>query len=368
MSTKSIITKLIKAIDMKRKPEKINEYRRILVESITEASKEELFYSLPLSEISNIINQVDFSNEEEVEEPFLLLQTLIEKTKEFHEKESVLLLNDIKFDNFPEPTLDELIPIVSKFTGSEILMKLVELYTYEKSLVRPDYEHTIEKLKGEIAKKNAEITAKNNEIEELKKRIKALEEERNRENTTQTKETATSSIKFTPVTAKPKIFFRNIYEAVKKGFLECVQYHYEVLHTNIQGTFTGRVPGYASPASGLTYLHIASAYGHLNIVQYLFEVVKINPEATEENNRTALHYASENGHLPIVKYLCEVAKVNAEVKDFLGFTAVFFASLNGHLPVVQYLCEVAKVNMEGTYGITRNEEVRKYLESIGIRK
>ncbi|KAL3502194.1 hypothetical protein ACH5RR_036643 [Cinchona calisaya] len=53
---------------------------------------------------------------------------------------------------------------------------------------------------------------------------------------------------------------------------------------------------------GRTALHMASANGHLNIVEYLVQHgVDVNAVNTEHN--TPLHWACLNGHIEVVKYL-----------------------------------------------------------------
>ena len=53
---------------------------------------------------------------------------------------------------------------------------------------------------------------------------------------------------------------------------------------------------------GDTPLHKASWDNHLEIVKYLVEEVKVNPDAQDEYGCTPLHDASHWGHLEIIKY------------------------------------------------------------------
>ena len=57
----------------------------------------------------------------------------------------------------PQLTIDDIIGIVSKFTKSELLTKLGELYEEEKNSLTPDYEYVIENLQKELQQKNEEI-------------------------------------------------------------------------------------------------------------------------------------------------------------------------------------------------------------------
>ena len=181
MTTKSIIKKLNNAIIEQENQELINSFREELIKNITEVYKDPLFYSLPIDQITKIINQVDFSNEEEVKEPFLILRTVISKTCEYHEKESIQLLNDIKVDKLPPLRIDDIINLVSNFSKSELLRKLYELNVEEQSLVSPDYEYITNKLeeenrklKEEICKLKEEICKHNEENNKLRKRLETI--------------------------------------------------------------------------------------------------------------------------------------------------------------------------------------------------
>ena len=114
MST-TLIEKLQKAINEKKSIDEIHIAEDVIIKNIANVANEPLFDSLPFDHISNIIKRIEFNNENQISEPLLLLQTLIEKTSEFHEKESVLLLNDIKIDQLPKLTIDDIIIILTIF-------------------------------------------------------------------------------------------------------------------------------------------------------------------------------------------------------------------------------------------------------------
>ncbi|ORY51480.1 ankyrin [Rhizoclosmatium globosum] len=59
-----------------------------------------------------------------------------------------------------------------------------------------------------------------------------------------------------------------------------------------------------SPQQNLTLLHLASAYGHLDIVQELLQRVEVQVNARDREGWTPLHCACAEGHLDVIKELC----------------------------------------------------------------
>ena len=371
MTTNVIIKDLVKSI--LKGGEEVKEFsRNLLCKSIVSAVDAPIFYSLPFEEISRVVQKIDFFNDDEIKEPTLTLQTLFENASKFYGRDAVLLLNDIKSDDPPQLTHDDIINIVCKFSNCYLLTKLSELYTYDKSLLHLVDTEALEKYE----KSNRELQEENTH---LKKRIKELEEinktyEEKLPKSSSAKTTASNEpkeskaakpsepkvikqpketkenkpkpkselikafeykrIEFQPVKKKPKYYEKDIFYACEKGYLESVQYLCEKLFSQKNATdFLKRTP-----------LHHACEYGQLRIVQYLCEIQKVNKEATDENGYTPLHCACWNGHLPVVKYLCEVQKVNKEVTNKIRLTP---------------------------YAIAKSEnkkEIIKYFESIGVHK
>ena len=317
MAAKPILKKLNKAIDERKSQYVINELTSLVVETITEAAQEPLFYSLPFEHISNVVSKVEFGNEEEIRDPLKLLQTIIQKTNETHEHDAISLLNDIKIDNLPPLSIDDIIHLLSKFRKSELLIKLVELYEYDQRLLRVDYSQENIELKKEINR--------------LKKELESAQQK--------------TLQKFLPVTAKPIDFEENVFDACEKGKLDSVQYHFEVLHANKKTTCSRKLSNYGA-FSGTTALHVAASYGHLPIVEYLCEIQNFNVETKTENGDTPLYVSCIGGHLDIVRYLCEIQKANAEAQNDDGLVPLHAACVFGHLSIVQFLCEVQKVNTE----------------------
>ena len=103
MATRSIIEELIESIK-ENNEDAIARCSKFVIKNITEVSKEPRFYSIPIDQFSKILKGVDFVSEDSIKEPFILLQTIIQKTSEVHEKEAILLLNEIS-PNLKSPIL-----------------------------------------------------------------------------------------------------------------------------------------------------------------------------------------------------------------------------------------------------------------------
>jgi ankyrin repeat protein len=83
-----------------------------------------------------------------------------------------------------------------------------------------------------------------------------------------------------------------------------------------------------------TPIHMASANGHLAVVEYLLSLLPLEEAkqlvnlANIEGN-TALHWASLNGHLSVVELLCDKYEADAFVKNKFGHDAIYEAENNG---------------------------------------
>ena len=91
--------------------------------------------------------------------------------------------------------------------------------------------------------------------------------------------------------------------------------------------------------SGTTPLHCASAYGHVNALQYLFDLTNCDPLIRDSNGDTLLHVATRNGQLDAVKHLVENQLIEYDVQGACKVTAVHVACFNGHLDILKYLIQ-----------------------------
>ncbi|KAF9100383.1 hypothetical protein BGX27_000416 [Mortierella sp. AM989] len=89
---------------------------------------------------------------------------------------------------------------------------------------------------------------------------------------------------------------------------------------------------------GKTPLHMASANGHLDVVEYLISI--ISPEAVNiqnEQGNTALHWAATNGHAKVVETLISKGKANYKLKNAAGHTAMLEAEIHEREQVVAWM-------------------------------
>ena len=63
----------------------------------------------------------------------------------------------------------------------------------------------------------------------------------------------------------------------------------------------------AKSSSGRTCLHLAAAYGHKHIVEFLANA-SADLNATDLQGRSALVYATQQNHQHVIKYLQEVVE------------------------------------------------------------
>ena len=136
-----------------------------------------------------------------------------------------------------------------------------------------------------------------------------------------------------------------LHSAVFNGEIIQVRFLIEVLHCN-------------SVEQGHFLLHVAAAYGHLNIVRYFIEDWKLNAATESTNKETPLHFAALNGHLHIVKYLVGIQLVDPTSLDNNNCSPLHNACRSGNVDVVKYLMseiqqhQLLDVNEKAIDGIT----------------
>ena len=80
--------------------------------------------------------------------------------------------------------------------------------------------------------------------------------------------------------------------------------------------------------------------GHMSIVRYFIEDMKVDPNHCQVGEETALSYATRGNHLPIVQYLIhQGAYPTLADKDDNPLTPLHWACRNGHMSIVKYFIE-----------------------------
>ena len=83
--------------------------------------------------------------------------------------------------------------------------------------------------------------------------------------------------------------------------------------------------------SGVTPLHLAAKHGHLDICEYIIDLITPNEVAAEsQNSWTALHHAAEKGHTQICQLI--IGKVQNPHPRIPGFTVYGILIPDGRTP------------------------------------
>lgn len=116
--------------------------------------------------------------------------------------------------------------------------------------------------------------------------------------------------------------------------LDVLKYLHEEAHADMT------IP--ASETGGMT-IHVAAFFGHIRIVRYLVEVVRLPVDIRDGVNYTSLHHTTSAGHLHVVRYLVGEAGASLEEKNVLGDTPLSllcsFSVGPPSIPIAAYLIE-----------------------------
>lgn len=110
-----------------------------------------------------------------------------------------------------------------------------------------------------------------------------------------------------------------------------------------------------------TWLHVAAAHGHLEIVEYLINAgIDVNAEGGTFSTN-ALERATTKGHLDIAKYLiCRNVEMDISEPDR---NPLFAAIYGGHLDIVKLLVE-KNINISIKYSGESMEDMDAYSFAI----
>ncbi|KAK4046048.1 Target of rapamycin complex 2 subunit avo2 [Microbotryomycetes sp. JL201] len=103
-------------------------------------------------------------------------------------------------------------------------------------------------------------------------------------------------------------------------------------------------------AAGETVVHIAAAYGHVEILKMYLSQYPFVLDWTNSRGATGLHVAAMHGQLEVAQFLVE-SGADIEAPDLQGNTALHYATSWGKLPVIKLLvdenCDVTAKNNDG---------------------
>ena len=373
INPKSILKKLHNEINGSNKPDSISSYEEIVAENISEFSKIDSFFTLPLQNIFSILSKIDFS---EIESNIKIIQNITKSTIAYHmhEKEVLFLLEIIKIEDCSF-NMENCIQIIELFSNSDICVKIGQLY-----------HENIKLLDGRDMK--YELEQKENEIERLQNQLKIYQD---------LNSPLLNRLKFPAINQKPKDYEPDIHKACSLGKFKSVQYmiEWENVDANLKDI------------NGKTPLHYACEKCHIPIVEYLIEIAKVDIKVVDKTNITPLLYALRTGNIKLinyliqkldlpklpsnfqpnifiacasndlssVKYIIENIGEIQNIKDQEGKTPLHYAAKNGSLQLVKYLVEECNANVNIPdklyktpleYAISqKNDEIKTYLESKG---
>eukprot|EP00731_Ephydatia_muelleri_P027180 Em0019g53a len=95
---------------------------------------------------------------------------------------------------------------------------------------------------------------------------------------------------------------------------------------------------------GNTPLHLAAAFGNLDIVVYVIEQRKCDPILPGRWGRTPLHNAcGKNGNLAVVKYLVKKHGDDVQCRDLRNHTPLDIATNHNCREIIQYLLHLSSL-------------------------
>ena len=89
-------------------------------------------------------------------------------------------------------------------------------------------------------------------------------------------------------------------------------------------------------SDGQTICHLACSKGHLNVINFILEIIPDLLNSTDNNQWTPAHYAAQGGHVEILKKLSNLG-VPLYSESTAGKTALHIACKEGHENCVRYL-------------------------------
>ena len=257
---------------------------KVILNKLREATKKDIFYTLPIKKICSILQQKDLV--EEVSDKPEIIYNIIDKVTEKYPEESGLLLNVFQTEDWPL-SLKECMEMMRHFTSCSLCIKIAELQEGEDNMIEIDWDYKIQEKDKEIEKLKAELA----------KKVSAPIKEEKQVEQHQVQRAAPS---LAPLDKNPP-------------------------------------PGLV-PYSGPTDLHAAIRGGKLNDVRYYIEVNGVDKNTKSVGVRgglTPLETAVISGNMPIVRYFVENQHI--DISSDLGTNCTKLARIHGRYDIAKYL-------------------------------
>ena len=117
-----------------------------------------------------------------------------------------------------------------------------------------------------------------------------------------------------------------LHGASQNNHLDVVKFLVEVLKCN---------PEQPDTAHGVNSIHLAASNGALEIIKFYDSLGYNMNTAAKHNQRIPLHQCSQNGHIEIVKHLIENHRSDCMARDTNGVTPFHLAAYNGHIDILK---------------------------------
>ena len=141
-----------------------------------------------------------------------------------------------------------------------------------------------------------------------------------------------------------------LHHAARSGSYELVTYFVDM------GNYI-----YCKSNLGFNIFHIATHYGHLNLLKALIDKHNFDVKVVDNEGWTALHHSASNGSYELVTYFADMG-INIHVKDSNGMNCLHVAAFCGNLDLCKTLIDQQKfdVHMVDNYGRTAIHHSARY--------
>ena len=137
----------------KNRPDQVSMIENLVVENISELSKDDSLYQIPVQNILSLVRKSDFAQYEDGAD---IISRIVVGTIKAHtdNPDTILLLNELKEERLPQLTLQECVDILQSFTNLDLCVQLGEQF----SLPDIDYEYLLEQKSKEAEHLQSQIS------------------------------------------------------------------------------------------------------------------------------------------------------------------------------------------------------------------